>query len=296
MEVLLRRLRATIGSLYWGRAFSQGGIQTWMAEPASRRAINTRVTGSPTVWPIEWLAAKFPSLGSAVSLGCGDGALERDLASKRLCTRILGLDLSEAALKRASVLASGEPSLAMISYARADLNDLLLPVGEFDAAFFHHSLHHVERLEECLACVSAALKPGGLLYLDEYVGPSRSEWNHALMERAQHLFDRLPPHVKRRGQLQLPVDWKDPTEAVRSAEILEATSEYFTFEELRPYGGNLMAVIHPHLRFDKVSDPERDLLLQQILSEEEVLLGEGVSSFCVVGLARPRAIASPGSR
>ncbi len=43
-----------------------------------RRRLNQRVTGSPDEWPIDWLAREwipnpFPR---ALSLGCGEGALE----------------------------------------------------------------------------------------------------------------------------------------------------------------------------------------------------------------------------
>ena len=87
-------------SRFWSRRLVDGGIRTWTQELTVRRCLNRRVTGSPDVWPLEWFAAEvagrpFPR---ALSLGCGEGVLERDLMAKGLCESILGLDLSEQAL------------------------------------------------------------------------------------------------------------------------------------------------------------------------------------------------------
>jgi SAM-dependent methyltransferase len=163
-ELMLTRIRSYLGGRFWGRAFAQGGLQTWMSEEVVRRYINSSVTGSPNLWPIEWLGTRVPSpFDSAVSLGCGEGALERDLLAKRLCVHILGIDISPEALALARANASG---LTGVEYRQGDLNKLELPAASFDAAFFHQSLHHVENLDSCLSVTASALDPGAMVYFD----------------------------------------------------------------------------------------------------------------------------------
>lgn len=289
---MLQRLRSRLAERFWSKSFRDGGIRTWMAEPAARAAINRRVTGSPHRWPVEWLAEEIghAPFDDAVSLGCGDGGLERDLARKGLARRILGLDLAEPALALARDRARDE-GFDGLRYERADFNALRLPRGAHDAAFFHQSLHHVEDLEGCLDTVAASLRSGGLLYLDEYVGPSRGEWRHELLDHAEAALAELPPGVARRPRfrrrLPLPVDWRDPSEAIRSSEILTEVSRRFAITHRRDYGGNLLAVIHPHLRRDLPAG-ERTALVERLLEREDELLAAGAPSYYTVVVAKAR--------
>jgi SAM-dependent methyltransferase len=273
---------------YWARAFASGGVETWLAEPAVRRYVNAFVSGSAESWPMEWLASRYPGgFDRAVSLGCGDGALERDLRRKSLCRFVLGIDLSTGALALAVARARAE-GVQKIAYVRQDLNALALPEGAFDAAFFHQALHHVEDLEGCLAEVASSLKPGGMFYLDEYVGPSRAEWKRSLLYEAEAVYQSLPRAVRRRRRLALPVDWRDPSEAIRSSDILSALEERFSIELRRDYGGTFLSVIYPHLDFRRSSPAEREATLGTIIDAERAYLMNGGSSYSTVVIARPR--------
>lgn len=279
-------LRQVAVNRFWNTAHGRGGIATWAAEPAVRRCLNRRVTGAPDIWPIEWLARDvvrepFPR---ALSLGCGDGALERDLASKGLCTTLLGLDISERALELARERARGK-GWSNLEYARADLDRLELEPASFEAVFVHQALHHVRELEACLREVRRALIPGGIFYLDEYVGPSRHEWRRELLEAAEQTYQQLPKRARRRRRLQLPVDWRDPSEAVRSSEIVPLLTEIFEVRERRDYGGNLFAVIYPHLRLEALEPAAREEILDRLIAAEDELLASGASSYYTVMVA-----------
>ncbi|MFL6201873.1 MAG: hypothetical protein ACJ76J_22090 [Thermoanaerobaculia bacterium] len=127
---------------------------------------------------------------------------------------------------------------------------------------------------------------GALVYVDEYVGPSRGEWSMSRIQEADALFAGLPASVKRSRHLKLPVDWRDPTEAVRSSEIPAALARHFEILECHDYGGNFLSVIHPHLRLDHLTTPERAGLLQSIIDAECEHLAAGHRSYYVVALAR----------
>lgn len=288
LSVVLGRLRPHAIERYWSRAFASGGVETWLAEPAVRRYVNAHVSGSPDSWPMEWLASLYPGgFERAVSLGCGDGALERDLRRKSLCRWVLGIDLSTGALALAIARARAE-GVRNIAYVRQDLNALALPAAAFDAAFFHQAMHHVEDLEGCLSEVASSLKPGGMLYLDEYVGPSRGEWRRSLLDEAEAVYQRLPAVVRRRRRLALPLDWRDPSEAIRSSDILTALEARFSIELRRDYGGTFLSVIHPHLDFSRSSPAERQATLATIIDAENSYLRHGGSSYYTVVIARPR--------
>jgi len=261
-----------------------------MHEAVVRRYINASVSGSPDCWPTDWLQSlvRPHHFSTAVSLGCGDGPLDRDLVAKGICSSILGIDISQGALElaRAKAAALG---LVGVEYRQGDLNSLDLPRGVFDAAFAHQALHHVEDLDGCLAMTASALRPGAMLYVDEYVGPSRGEWTKAMIAEADRLFVSLPASVKRRRHIGVPVDRRDPTEGVRSSEILSTVSRYFRTEERRDYGGNFLAVIHPHLRLDQLSPAERDDLLRSIIEAEIEHLRSGAASWYTVLIAIPRS-------
>ncbi len=271
---------------FWNATHAAGGIPTWLGEPAVRRCLNRRISGSSDVWPIDWLArdiARRP-YPRALSLGCGEGALERDLLSKGLCGTLLGLDISEQALEsaRRQAQAAGHSSL---SYARADLDRLELEPESYDAVFVHQALHHVRQLEDCLAQVSRALVPGGLFYADEYVGPSRHEWRRELLEAAEEVFQQLPKAARRRRRLQLPVDWRDPSEAVRSSEIVPLIAATFEVRERRDYGGNLFAVIYPHLALERLEPVVREEVLARLIAGEDELLAAGAPSYYTILIA-----------
>jgi SAM-dependent methyltransferase len=280
-------LRNRLAARFWSRTHASGGLRTWMAEPCVRAYVNKSVSGSPSVWPMEWLADVLEDapLPSCISLGCGEGALERDLRTKSIVTSALGIDLSESILDIAREKAERD-RLSNIDYRVGDMNRLDLPLATFVGAFFHHSLHHVADLESCLGAVHDSLVPGGLLYLDEYLGPSRREWRKPMLGRAQEVFAALPASVKRARRLRLPIDWRDPSEALRSSEILGVVRSLFEVTTIRPYGGNLLAVIYPYLDLTGVSQPERTSLLEGIIDAERSLLRGGAGSFCAVVVAR----------
>jgi SAM-dependent methyltransferase len=261
-----------------------------MHEAVVRRYINESVTGSPDCWPTDWLLSRLGSrrFAAAVSLGCGDGPLERDLLAKGICSSILGIDISADALELARSKAAAL-GLGGVEYRQGDLNSLDLPSRAYDAAFVHQALHHVEDLDACLSATAAALEPGGLFYLDEYVGPSRGEWHRAMLAEADRVFVSLPASIRRRRHIGAPIDRRDPTEAVRSSAILPAVSRYFRIEERRDYGGNFLAVIHPHLRLDRLAPEQRDEVLRSIIQAETEHLRSGAVSFYTVLIAAPLA-------
>ena len=260
----------------------------WMAVPAVRRYLNTMIGGTEHDWPFNWFV-KFLNgrrLPHALSIGCGTGALERDLIRRGICDRVDAFDGSTVSLFKAKTEAVAEGFGDAIHYFAADFNEPVLPRGVYDAVFFHHSLHHVAKLEKLLRAVMLALKPGGLLYLDEYVGPSRTWWSDERFRHERAVFEKLvPPDLRVVPDLPLPIVYEDPSEGVRSGEIMEQLAVGFDVREFRGYGGNLLSLICPAVQWDRA--PEG--LLERLMAEETAMLRKGASPFLAIVVATPKS-------
>src|SRR5688572_4032609 len=73
----------------------------WMGHPLVRRYINDSIGGDlGSLWPFEWFERwlRGRRFGRALSIGCGTGALERDLIRREIVQSIDALDGSIASL------------------------------------------------------------------------------------------------------------------------------------------------------------------------------------------------------
>ncbi|MGH7369323.1 MAG: class I SAM-dependent methyltransferase [Candidatus Methylomirabilaceae bacterium] len=272
----------------------------WTEHALVQGRINAKVSGDPTVDPYghfvrRYLDGRLP-VERSLTLGCGEGLLERGLAQYDLSLHYEGVDVASEALRSAEQMAPANgPST--FSYRYMDLNDARLDPERYDVIFGANSVHHVEHLEHLFREVWTGLKPGGYFHLNEYVGPSRFQWTDRQQQVINGLLIVLPERyrismVDRRGvkrRLTRPtvrsVKAIDPSEAARSAEIVGLLREYFEVVEVREVGGT---ILHPLL--DGIAgnfDPEREedrSWLQWLFQTEDALLaaGEIRSDFAVM--------------
>jgi SAM-dependent methyltransferase len=245
-----------------------------MAHPACRRAINRRVSGSEHEWPLDWFRriTKPAVFERGLSWGCGLGAFERSAIRSGLVGEIDGFDLSPASLEEAREAAEKE-GISGIRYRLGDFNDPHLEPRRYDIVFFHASLHHVSALERLFQRLAVALKPGGWIYIDEYVGPSRTSWSAEHLRLAQAALDMIPPGAKLRARLEPPIEVNDPSEAVRSDEISKFVGEFFDVTEWRPYGGQITDLVMPCVTLEWAASEEGFRLIQAMLDIEDWQLG-----------------------
>src|ERR1051325_499467 len=150
----------------------------WMAHPLVRHYINQSISGREGGWPLDWFRQRYPQrFRRALSIGCGTGALERDLLRRGIVETVEAFDLSEKSLELARQAAEGEGMAQRVRYFIADFNTVELPPNHYDLICFHQSVHHVSALEHLFAQVRRAITDDGLLYLDEFIGPSRTYWD-----------------------------------------------------------------------------------------------------------------------
>jgi SAM-dependent methyltransferase len=182
-------------------------------------------------------------------LGCGDGRSERSAFEKGLLQRVVGVDLSQRALKQAEALAR-QAGIPHAEYREADLNDLPEDLGSFHLILAPASLHHVQELEGALDWITRHLDEDGVFALGEYVGPSRFQWTDKQLEMTRDVLGLIPEHFKlfANGEVKT-APWQpteqeiiaaDPTEAVRAGEILGLVEQRFDVVERVDLGGGLL--------------------------------------------------------
>lgn len=279
--------------MYWNSVEHHIGAEHvdnfWMSHPLIREEINRRVSGRADWWPTTWFrhrfAGRFP-FGRALTIGCGTGNLERDIVGQGICSAVEAIDVVEGPLRYAEQQAAAEGLAGSIRYEIADAREYLRSrPRQYDAILFHASLHHFDRVDELMGLVAAALKPDGILYIDEFVGPSMHQWNVFRLFPVNLAYYLLPRGSRRPWLVRTPVNREDPTEAVAAAEILPAVYRHFRVLERRDYGGNLLSIIYANLaRSSRLDDAVR-----RLIRFENALLRTGVRPFHTVIVGQPRS-------
>lgn len=262
----------------------------WMAHPLCRQAINRRVSGNIHEWPLDWLKrTRAPRpFERGVSWGCGLGAFERAAIRTGIVRAVDAFDISPKSLEDARREAERE-GIAGIQYRLGNFDDPRLDSGRYDVVFFHASLHHVRRLERLFRRIRRALPPGGAVYVDEYVGPSRDDWTMDRLAAAQELLDAIPDSAKLERRIALPIEQNDPSEAIRSGAIASFLRQHFEVVEWRPYGGQLAALVFPNLARGWTGSPEGLVWVARMMElEDEQIRREPSSTFYLVAYGRMR--------
>jgi len=255
--------------------------EIWMSHPLARARINERVSGNREVWPTTWLKQQLEPRGilaRTLSVGCGIGNLERDLAAQGVIHTATGIDLSETCILEASRLAQEAGLGQRLQYKRADARAVLSDASGLDAVFFHSALHHFDDHDELLGMVRSALAPGGILYIDEYVGPSRDEWRPIDLALPNIVYRTLPAELRRVRIVRAPINRDDPTEAVESSRIVAALEHTFPDVQRRDYGGNLLSLLYPNMNREGPGEEFRERLgaaVTYLLDLEEFILRHG---------------------
>ncbi len=303
---------------HWSRRLDEGSSDFtadvyWLAVPAVARHFTRGATRGhrEDSWVndcvLRHLAGRTP-MDRILSIGCGAGELERHLALMSAFRECDAWDLSPGAIDTARRLAR-EAGSSGIHYEVRDANAAEIAEATYDSVWFNSSLHHVEALEEICEAVARSLKPGGWLILNEYVGPSVFDLPERQKQAIRAAFDLIPMRLRRRrapdGSLKtadapaIPnpreVAAVDPSEAVRSADILKIVAHYFEIVELNPAGGTILQfLLHNIAGNFRPEDPASMKVLDLLIGFESALIeaGDLASDFAVV-VARRRDQPAP---
>jgi glycosyltransferase involved in cell wall biosynthesis/SAM-dependent methyltransferase len=286
------------------RQSSDEFVGNWLDHRAIQRLyINPMVADSPDETWFPYVARTyFPEpVEKALSLGCGGGALERHALSLGICESFDAYDISEGSVEAAREEAQKADLLDRINYVVADLNEISLEESAYDAVFASMSIHHLKNLEGVFSELNKALKPGGLFVFNEFVGPSQFQWTERQLALANELLVSIPERYRvtergnvlreiRRSSIQR-MNEIDPSESIRSAEIMPLVERHFDVVERRDYGGTLLHLVMTTNTIGNYSaDREEDVALMRRMIDFEkrhIAAGDIGSDFTLVIARNP---------
>jgi SAM-dependent methyltransferase len=263
-------------------------LLVWTASPIVKRYLHALVSGNPDCDWLTWVeAAHLPARADrALVLGCGAGWLERALAGRGRFRSIIACDFAAESVTRARAAARVE-GFSSIDYMVLDLENERLPPGPFDAVIANDVIHHITGLDALYSRIEGVLAPGGKLIFNEYVGPNRFQYDDGRMEIVNRYL-RLLPNRLRWDPISGQVLWKrarvdpkqlaidDPTEAVRSEEVLPLARKFFRVEKEYPYGGGLLnPLLFGIVANFRHGDPWDDMLMSRLCAAEQRLTEAG---------------------
>jgi 2-polyprenyl-3-methyl-5-hydroxy-6-metoxy-1,4-benzoquinol methylase len=293
-------------STHHGGTDTFSALVYWLAVPEITRRFQFLSTGGKSD---HWVNYCVSFLGDRVpvermaSLGCGTGALERHLASLNAFRHCDGFDIAPTPLDvaRRDAAAAG---VSGIDYQLADIETLQLAKRAYDGIWFNGSLHHVSDLEGVCDRVAAALKPDGFVFVSEYVGANHFAFSERQKDAIRAAFALVPERYRRsfldggpgpvRSAPLIPdpreVAAVDPSEAVRSSDILRVVGERFEVVAHHDVGGTLLQFLLQGIAGNfRSDDPGSIAILEMLFRIEDALIAAGdLGSDFVLVVARPR--------
>jgi len=230
-------------------------------------------------WTVEKYLKNIIPLKKCLSICCGFGEVERTLARLGVAEEIVGIDIAPGAIEQARERATIE-GLHNISYRLADINSQNLPVEEFEIIWANGALHHIRDLDKVVGMLASALKPGGILVSNEYIGPDYQQLSvrqQEIVNAVKHLLpselrnkvvggeklaavssgsklkawlSRLVNAYKLRDDIVYEKLWEmpsleyfkttDPSECVKSSMIVSTLKNYYVDVDVRYFNGSIL--------------------------------------------------------
>jgi ubiquinone/menaquinone biosynthesis C-methylase UbiE len=275
----------------------------WWAIWSVQRRWRTKVCGTPELAFPDYVRTRH--LGAASDLtglapGCGSGFHVLRWAELGIFRRLDAFDVSPERIEAARAEAERRGLDAIVRFTVADVATIEFPDGAYDVVLGEHALHHFTPLDAVLDRLARCLKPDGMLYVDEYVGPTRHQWTARQLTAANALLAMLPARYRRTeaGRTKrvvirpsiLRMLLTDPSEAVESDRLLPLLHQRFRVVEEHGYGGTLLELVFAGIAQNFLGDDdETRRWLDLCFATEDALLAAGeIPHSFVVAVCRQR--------
>ena len=133
-----------------------------------------------------------------IDIGCGCGATTLEIAKKITQGEILGVDISEPMLDKATETAK-EMSLSNISFEVKDVQVDVMPQNYFDVAFSRFGVMFFEDPFEAFKNIHSSLKEDGLLSFVCWQNASLNPWQSLSIQVIKEFLDLPAPAPKSPG-------------------------------------------------------------------------------------------------
>lgn len=234
-----------------------------------------------------------------LSLGSGVCSHELIFASYPQFSEVKCVDFSENLLKTAEAIAK-EKGFTNMVFSSENVNEMQLPENSLDVVLFHSSLHHFENVDKLLNKIKLALKPNGILVLNDFIGPHRLQYPKEQIHAINHILKyHIPKKFRKRYQTGILKEsisgpgyfrmyLADPSEAIESEKILPSLRNHFTTLEEKNVGGDLLMLLLKDIAHNfRFENEETQLVLNTIFKEEEKFIADRVGDF-VFGVYRKK--------
>jgi len=219
----------------------------------------------------------------ALSIGCMEGnpGPEMSLFKTGLFNEIDVMDIAEGLLKKQKKIAS-EMRLNSINYIRQDLNKVVLKKNAYDLIWAIGTIHHIENLEGFFEQINRAIKDDGIFMLREYVGPNRLQLTDVQLSIINEILSILPEKYKKTvyGSIKniakspdiAELMTVDPSESVRSQDILSVMNEKLNVIKLVHTGGTILQPLLNNIASNFEEDQDADTILRLLIFFEKILI------------------------
>ncbi len=264
-------------------------------------------------WTIEKYLKDSMPLEKCLSICCGFGAVERTLAKLKVARRIVGTDIAPGAIEEARRRAAAN-NFDNIEYYVADLNNEQLQSSEYDLIWANGALHHIADLNGVISKLYTALKNGGHLVSNEYVGPRYQQIGTRQQELVNAVKYLLPPELRGKSTCERPygnsfkakamryarrkLAWRraeqiyetlwerptieyfmatDPSECVNSDNIIPTLKKYFDEVEVRYFNGSILCYALDSVFYENFDSQNKrhTAILQMLFDIEDNLAATG---------------------
>lgn len=260
----------------------------WWDSPVIMEHCQELVTGDPRMNFHQFLKKEFvrDPLEKGLSICGGSGEFERELLDNNICKAIDIYEIAEDRVKE-GIERAKEKNYA-INFYTEDVNQALFKQNCYDVFFSWAALHHIENLEGVCEHVRDALKDGGLVVVQEFIGPNQFQWTEKQLEITNRILSLLPERLKKKpetGELLQRVERpsieqmniNDPSEAIRSRDIIPVLKRFFTIKTVRYFGGSIYNLLFHDIIGNFDHDDEKDTaLIRMILRIEQILIEESI--------------------
>lgn len=292
---------AEIGG-YWSTQYSQTSTLTtrwWECDYIVKR-INRNVCGEALPGmsaglhrvASERFADRLP-FGRGVSIGCGTGSKERRVIQSGLVEHFTLFELSSVAVEQGRAQAEQAGLAQNMTFRLEDGLTAETGEGVYDLVYWNNALHHMFDVKAALEWSRRVLRQGGVLLMDDFVGPNRMQWSDRLLDINTAVLSALPRdylrHPMRPGFWVSPraerapvsaVIAADPSECVDSVNILPELMRIFPDAWVRKTGGGIYHVALNDVLHNIVAAQDY-ALLDQLLDLDEQCVGIGETHYAL---------------
>jgi len=265
---------------FWTSMHEKGAALGYWSQPYLVDMVSSKTDGK---WFLEYVRDKYfagKPARSALSLGCGNGEIDRIAYGKQIFSAVHGLDFSSGGIEiaRAEAVKAGMPG----RYSRVDLNTEPVPGNErYDLVYDYASSHHIANLDNVMSSVEAHLEPNGYFVLYGYCGPARMQWSPRVLELSNALMRRLPMRLRASlPEVRRPTAWEfksDPSEAVRGRDVVDFVRAYFDVVEEIDIGLSLSHGMFAHNAHHLNPHNESEQAIFRLVCQyEDLLVSEGI--------------------